>query len=285
MLRIDLTQLRRLSWPDLLLLGVFRVFVAGVFLFLIGPFAIVFLSSFSDSPSLRFPPASFSLRWYHRFVDHILGVSNIKPGLADALLTSAGIALTTAFFTLIAGLLAAYALARGGWRGRMFFRQAFALPIIFPQIIIAIGLLIFFSELRVLTPLERVIVGHSVICFPYVLIIIAASFELHDVSLEEAALGLGAGPVRTFFSVTLPLVRPGIFAAGVFAFIVSFTNFTMTFFLIAGGLKTLPIWIYEVMEFYLDPVLAVISVFLIGMTAVTAFIIERVIGIARLVRS
>jgi putative spermidine/putrescine transport system permease protein len=281
---MDLARLRQLNLPELILRGVLRVFVAGVFLFLIGPFAIVFLSSFSDSPSLSFPPSSFSLRWYYRFVDHIVGASNSKPGLAEALLTSAGISLTTAFFTLIAGLLAAYALARGGWRGRVFVRQGFALPIIFPQIVIAIALLIFFSELRVLTPLERVIVGHSVISFPYVLIIISASFELYDVSLEEAALGLGAGPMRTFFSVTLPLVRPGILAAGAFAFIVSFTNFTMTFFLIAGGLKTLPIWVYEVMEFYLDPVLAVISVFLIGMTALTAFIIERVIGIARLVR-
>jgi putative spermidine/putrescine transport system permease protein len=259
-----------------------RLFVGAVFLFLIGPFAVIFVSSFSASQALVFPPPGLSLQWYRRFLDHVREIGDIKPGLVEAALTSAGVGLATAAATLAVGVLAAYAFARARWRGRDLARQAFALPIVFPQIVIGISLLVFFSELAFGAPWQRLVIGHAIICLPYVLLIVGANLELHDRAVEEAALGLGAGPVRAFVLVTLPLVRPGLIAAGVFAFIISFTNFTISFFLVAEGLKTLPIWVFSVIEHFLDPVLAVVSVVLIAMTALTAFVVDRLVGLAGL---
>ena len=261
-----------------------RLYVAAVFVFLLAPVGIVFITSFSSSRTVQFPPPGLSLQWYGRFVDHIREAPGTKPRLLEAIVTSTGVAAAAAVVTVMAGVLAGYVLARGNWRGRDFLRQLFVLPIIFPQIVIGIGLLILFSALRALSPLQRLAIGYVTICLPYVLLIVSANFELYDRSVEEAALGLGAGPVRTFFLVTLPIIRPGLVAAAVFAFIISFTNFTVTFFLTAGGAKPLPLWLFEVIEFYLDPVLAVVSVFLILMTVAVAVLVDRLLGLRRLLR-
>lgn len=262
-----------------------RFYVGLVLTFLLAPVGIIVVTSLSSSQSVRFPPPGFSLQWYSRFLAHLGGAADAKPQLVEAIATSAGVAVAAAALTLVTGVLAGYALSRGAWRGRDVLRLLFVLPLVFPQIVIGVGLLLFFSALRLLTPLERMIVGHATICLPYVLLIVSANLELYDRSVEEAALGLGAGPVRTFVLVTLPLIHPALLAASIFAFIFSFTNFTISFFLTAGGLKTLPLWMFEVIEFYLDPILAVTSVFLIVMTVAVAVLIERLLGLRRLVRS
>ncbi len=272
------------DWVEFLGRMVGRLYVALVFMFLVGPFVVIFIASFSSSQALVFPPPGFSLQWYRRFIDHILEVGDTKRGLVDAVLTSGSVALATAALALMVGVLAAYVFARARWRGRDLVRQMFVLPIVFPQIVIAISLLVLFSSLRLFSPSERLVLGHAIITLPYVVLIVGANLESHDFSLEEAALGLGAGHIKTFYLVTLPLIRPGLIAAGAFAFIMSFTNFTISFFLVAEGLKTLPLWVFEVIEHFLDPVLAVISVFLITMTALTAFVIDRLVGIGRLSR-
>jgi putative spermidine/putrescine transport system permease protein len=270
-------------WAGLAVLA--RLYVVLVLAFLLAPVGIIVVTSLSSARTVQFPPPGVSLQWYVRFWDHLREAPGTKPRLLEAILTSAGVGAAAAGVTVVVGVLAGYALARGGWRGRELVRQLFVLPLLFPQIVIGIGLLVLFSTLRALSPLQRLVVGHATICLPYVLLIVAANLELYDRSVEEAALGLGAGPVRTFARVTLPLIRPGLVAAGLFAFIVSFTNFTVTFFLTGGGAKPLPLWLFEVVEFYLDPVLAVTSVFLILMTIGAALLLDRLLGIRRLLRS
>jgi putative spermidine/putrescine transport system permease protein len=260
-----------------------RLIVGAVFVFLLGPFVVIAVSSFSDNDSLRFPPSGFSLQWYTSFFEHLAGAPGTKPGLSDALLTSAGIAVVAAFLSVLVGVLAAYSLARNRWPGQNIIRELMTLPIIFPQIVVAIGLLLLFSSLRILPPWGRLVLGHATLCLPYVILIAGANFSVFNRSVEEAALGLGAGPVRTFFLVTLPIIRPGLFAAAALSFIVSFTNFTMSFFLSSGGLKTLPLWVFEVIEFRLDPMLAVVSVFLILITVIVATVINRLVGIGRVI--
>lgn len=260
-----------------------RLIVGAVFVFLLGPFVVIAVSSFSDNDSLRFPPSGFSLRWYTSFFEHLAGVPGTKPGLSDALLTSAEIAVVAASLSVLVGILAAYSLARSRWAGQNIIRELMTLPIIFPQIVVAIGLLLLFSSLRILPSWGRIVLGHATLCLPYVILIAGANFAVFNRSVEEAALGLGAGPIRTFFSVTLPIIRPGLFAAAALSFIVSFTNFTMSFFLSSGGLKTLPLWVFEVIELRLDPMLAVVSVFLILITVIVATLINRLVGIGRVI--
>ncbi len=272
------------GWMEVTAGLVGRVYVGVVLAFLLAPVGVIFLTSLSSGQTVQFPPPGLSLRWYARFVDHLRGAPDTKPLLFEAIVTSAGVAAAAAGGALVAGVLAGYGLARGRWRGRDLVRQAFVLPIVFPQIVIGIGLLVFFSALRLFSPLQRLVIGHATICLPYVLLIVAANLELYDRSLEEAALGLGAGPLRTFLRVTLPLIRPGLIAGAVFAFIISFTNFTISFFLTAAGAKTLPLWMFEVIEFFLDPILAVTSMFLILLTVAVAVLVDRLLGLRRLIR-
>jgi len=258
------------------------LYIGAVFVFLLGPFAIILVTSFSSGRTLRFPPPGLSLQWYHRFLDHLAGAAGTRPGLVAALVTGTMVAASASALAVVVGVLAAYALARGRLLGRDVVRQVFVLPIIFPQIVTGIGLLVFFSYLGLFGPIERLVIGHAILCLPFVLLIIAANFELFDPAVEEAALGLGARPLQTFFLITLPLILPGLLAATAFSFIISFTNFTVTFFLVSGGVKTLPIWVFEVIEHFLDPFVAVISVTLLAMTVVIVLIINRLLGIARL---
>jgi len=101
--------------------------------------------------------------------------------------------------------------------------------------------------------------------------------------VEEAARSLGANPLQTFWHITLPLIRPGIFAGAMFAFITSFTNFTVSFFLSSGSVKPMPIWIYEFIMNGHNPLLAAISVFLVAMTVGVVIVLERLVGLRRIV--
>ena len=260
-----------------------RLIVVAVFAFLIGPFVVIAVSSFAVDESLRFPPSGFSLRWYADFFQHLAGAPGTKPGLTEALLTSGGIAVAASLLSVLVGVLAAYSLARNSGPGQNLVRSVMTLPIVFPQIVVAIGLLLLFSSLRILPPWARMVLGHATICLPYVVLITSANFAIFNRSVEEAALGLGAGPIRAFFLVTLPIIRPGLLAAAAFSFIVSFTNFTMSFFLSAGGIKTLPLWIFEVIDVRLDPMLGVLSVFLVLVTVTVATVINRLVGIGRVI--
>ena len=116
------------------------------------------------------------------------------------------------------------------------------------------------------------------------LLIVVANLEMYDRSVEEAAQGLGSGPVRTFLLITLPLILPGVLAAGLFSFVVSFTNFTVSFFLSGGGVMTLPLWLYDVINYVFDPVVAVVSVLIVVMTVALALAMDGFVGLGRMSR-
>ena len=118
---------------------------------------------------------------------------------------------------------------------------------------------------------------------PIVVLSVTASLKVYEEEVEEAARSLGANPLQTFWHITLPLIRPGIFAGAVFAFVTSFTNFTVSFFLSSGSVKPMPIWIYEFIMNGHNPLLAAISVFLVAMTVGVVIILERLVGLRRIV--
>jgi putative spermidine/putrescine transport system permease protein len=115
------------------------------------------------------------------------------------------------------------------------------------------------------------------------MITVTASLEMLDRRLEEAAMNLGADPVRTFQYVTLPIIKPGIVSGAIFAWLVSFSNFTVTFFLYSGELTPLPPWLFEVMQHFVDPSVAALSTFLVAITLAVLLTINRMFSVGRLV--
>jgi putative spermidine/putrescine transport system permease protein len=169
------------------------------------------------------------------------------------------------------------------FRGKEVFQNLFLLPLTFPSLVLGVGLLLTFSEFRLFDRFTRLLIGHVVTALPFVVLSVSASLKVYEEEVEEAARSLGANPLRTFWHITLPLIRPGIFAGAVFAFVTSFTNFTVSFFLSSGSVKPMPIWIYEFIMNGHNPLLAAISVFLVVMTVGVVIVLERLVGLRRIV--
>ncbi|MFN8590586.1 MAG: ABC transporter permease [Thermomicrobiales bacterium] len=259
-----------------------RLYVVLVAIFLLSPIIIILLTSFTSTESVEFPPQGFSLMWYQRLIEHLQGAPGSKPGLSSSILMSARLGLVVAALAVIVGVLVAYAMHKYVFPGREVFRNLFLLPLMFPQLVIGVGLLLVFSEYRLFGFFTRLVIGHVILTIPFVVLTVGASLELYERQLEEAAQGLGASPVQTFFRITLPLIRSGIIAGAIFAFVTSFTQFTVTFFLYSGSTKPLPMWIYEVVVMSLDPLLAVISIFLIVLAVVVVFALSKLVDVRRL---
>jgi putative spermidine/putrescine transport system permease protein len=259
-----------------------RLYVILVALFLLSPIFIILLTSFTPTESVEFPPRGFSLMWYGRLVDHLEGNPGTKPGLTPSILMSAQIGLVVAILAVVVGVLVAYALHKYAFPGKEVFRNLFLLPLMFPQLVIGVGLLLVFSEFRWFGYFERLVIGHVILTIPFVVLTVGASLEVYEQDLEEAAMGLGANPVQTFFLVTLPLIRQGIIAGAIFAFVTSFTQFTVTFFLYSGATKPLPMWIYEIVVMSVDPLLAVVSILLIALAIVVVVVLSKLVDVRRL---
>ena len=270
---------RRIDVAQIALVGVTWLVIA----FLIAPIAIIFLTSLTSSVTVEFPPQGLSLVWYERFIATWLGGPGTRPALARSVWFSTYLGLLVSGLSTFAGVLVALTLHKFVFRGRELFQNLFLLPLTFPSLVLGVGLLLTFSELRLFDRFTRLLVGHVVTALPYVVLSVTASLKVYEEEVEEAARSLGANPLQTFWHITLPLIRPGIFAGAVFAFVTSFTNFTVSFFLSSGSVKPMPIWIYEFIMNGHNPLLAAISVFLVAMTVGVVIILERLVGLRRIV--
>jgi len=259
-----------------------RIWCALVFAFLLAPIVILILTSFTAGETVAFPPVKYSLRWYLKVLDHLRNFPGVKPGLAAVFLVSLRVGVIVAVGSTVAGVLAAYALHRYRFRGISLVRQYFLLPLMFPQIVIGVALLVWFSQVPAIGLLTRLILGHMVLTLPYVILTVSATLEATGTDLEEAAIGLGASRARAFMLVTLPQIRQGVMAGCIFAFIISFNTFTLSYFLYSVDAKPLPMWVFEYMAYFLDPTLAAISSVLIILTLLVVLSLNRLVGIRRL---
>ena len=253
------------------------------FLFLETPIIIIVLASFNDGPTVRFPPIGFSLQWYRELLHLVQDGSGTKPGLAKALWTSAGLGVVSMVGAVFAGVLAAYGIERYRFRGRAVLRQALLLPLLFPQIVTGIGLLLWFSQVGSVPTWLRLLIGHLIMTLPYVVVTVSASLQTLDPRLEEAAMNLGANRISTFWHITIPSIRSGIVSGAIFAWLISFSNFTVTFFLYSGEVTPLPAWLYEYLQYFLDPSIAALSTLLIVSTFLVLAIANRLFALGRLV--
>jgi len=245
-------------------------FQALTYLYLLAPILIVIPVSFSNATYLVFPPRGFSLRWYVNFFS--------LRELTDALLLSVRLAVAVTGAATVIGTMAAFALVRYHVLFRNSVRTLLMSPMVLPGVVLGIGFLIFFTRTRIIHTFWSLWLAHVIVALPYVVRTVSATLVNFPRVLEEAGASLGASPVAVFRTVTLPIAKPGIMAGAIFAFIVSFDELVISIFLTGPRLSTLPVEIYNYLEFTSDPTLAAISVILILLTVMAVALLERFVG-------
>jgi putative spermidine/putrescine transport system permease protein len=246
------------------------VFQGLVYVYLLAPILIVIPVSFSSAAYLVFPPRGFSLRWYANFFS--------LPELTDALILSIRLGLSVTVAATTIGTMAAFALVRYRVPGRNAVRTLLLSPMVLPGVVLGIGFLIFFSRIRAIHTFWSLFLAHLIVTLPYVIRTVSATLVHFPRVVEEAGASLGASPISVFRTITLPLAKPGILAGGIFAFIVSFDELVISIFLTGPRLSTLPVQIYNYIEFTSDPTIAAISVILVVLTVAAVSLLERFVG-------
>src|SRR5215470_16579399 len=212
-----------------------RLYLGLVLVFLYLPIAVMMAMAFNRSPLYELP-MQFDTKWF------VALMQNEK--LLQASLNSVLIAVANTIVATTLGTMTALAFARYRFRGRTLLQLLLFPPITIPWLIIGIAMLIMFFWAGIGRGRHAVLLGHVALSLPYVIVVVGARLQSFGVALEEAAATLGATPWQVFWRVTAPLVAPGMVAAGLFAFAVSFDQFVISYFLGAPGLNTLPVEIY-----------------------------------------
>ena len=237
-----------------------------VYLFLYFPIAVLIVFSFNRArQTARWE--GFTLSWYGRLADNALILKALKNSLFVA-------GVTTVVATVV-GTLAALALARYDFRGRRATQGALFLPIIIPEVVMGAALVGFFGAVGLRLSIWTVVAAHVAFSISYVAIVVRARLAGFDRSLEEAARDLGAGPLATFFRVTLPLILPGIVAAALLVFTLSIDDYVITSFVAGVGATTLPLQIYSMLKVGVTPEVNAVSTLLIVVTVVLIVAAQR----------
>jgi ABC-type spermidine/putrescine transport system permease subunit I len=246
------------------LLSVFAWTAIG---FLVLPTLLVIPLAFTSSQFLEFPPPGYGLNWFRTYFE--------SPLWIQATIRSFGVAFATAFAATAIGGFTALALAnsRTRWGGLIF--AFFLAPMIVPRIVIAVGLFYLFARIGLVATDLGLIIGHTVLAIPFALVTMAAVLKSYDQRLDQAAATLGANRLRTLAFITIPLVKGGLVAAFLFAFITSFDELTIAIF-VSGGIKTtLPKQMWDDMILQLNPTLAAVSVIVFVVVTAMLLMAER----------
>jgi putative spermidine/putrescine transport system permease protein len=247
--------------------------VAG-YIIMIVPILFVVATAFSSGSTLRFPPDGLSLRWFGEALSY-------DPFL-ESLATSLQLAIASTVLALLLGVPATIAIHRGRLPGKKIVESLFLSPLIVPELVVGLAL---FQQLVITAQLENatvLLIGHTALLLPYAVRVTGASLANADSSLEEAARGLGASPLRTFWTVTLPILRPGLFSAALLSFVTSFNNVPLSLLLQSRDARTLPVTMLDYVQQSYDPMVAAISTLILGATVVIAIIAERTLGFAKI---
>jgi spermidine/putrescine transport system permease protein len=245
-----------------------------ILFFLYAPVIIVVILSFTPREVPSFPLDGFSLRWYA-----VLIPPNQDEALVSAFFTSLKIGIISAIGAGIVGTAAALGLVRyefsSRWLDSDLLNTIFITPIVVPWIVTGIAVLVLYNIVGIEGTFLSVVIGHILIALPFVILVVSSSLYGFDRSLEEAAKNLGANNLQAFYEVTLPIISPGIIAGMLFAFTISFDNFTQTFFWAGNNTQTLPLVIYGKIRFGIDPSVNSIGTIIIVFSLAIAMIAEK----------
>lgn len=248
----------------------------GALLYLLLPTLIIVAASFTASDFIAFPPQGLSLRWFAR----LWQLEEVRVAAWRSLYVALG---ATAIAVAL-GVGAAFPLVRSRFPGREALNAFLMSPLILPTLVYGLAALMFLSALGVALSVPVLVLSHVAIIVPYVIRTTAASLALLDPQLEQAARSLGANAWRAFVGVVLPNLLPGIGTGAAFAFITSFDNLTVSLFLAGPRVETLPIRLFAMIQFDLDPAAAAISTVLVLLALGVVLLAQWAVGLSRIAR-
>lgn len=235
-----------------------------IFLFL--PLFVIFAYSFNESKGAEF--TNFSLVWYKELFCN-------SGDLWMALLNSFIIALTSAVVSTLLGSMAAIGINWYKFKGKKVIQTLTFLPMVLPEIIIGMSMVIFFSGIKLPLGLFTVFAAHTTFCLPFVFLMVNARLDEFDYSIVEAAHDLGATEDQTMYKVVVPAIFPGILSGFLMAITMSLEDFVITFFVSGPGSTTLPLYVYSMIRFGVSPVINSLSVIMILVTCLIAFVCRK----------
>lgn len=247
----------------------------AVYLFLLGPLAVVICTAFSDSNRVVFPPRGFTLHWFSD------AVQNVE--FTESLLLSIRIAGVSVLIACILGTM----ISLWGWKSQSRLRGVietiFLAPIVIPTIISAVAFLQYFALFGgIFTSYWKLCLTYAVIEMPYVIRTVTANLVGLDTGFEEASLVLGASPVKTLFHVTLPCIRSGIIGGVVFSLVVSFDECVIVMFMKSAKSVTFPLRLYSYITESFTPLISAYATLFIIVAAIVIYIVEKRIGLSKL---
>jgi len=234
--------------------------VALILLFLLLPSLITIAISFGNSNQIVFPPRGFSFNLFRRFF--------AEEGWVSSTWLSIRVATLSTFLVLMLGVPAAYALTRGRFPGRRLLALFLLSPMLVPHVAIALALYVYFTEIGLSQGELRLVAAHSIATLPFVIVTAGAGLRHIDPALERAATVMGASRLTVLRRVTLPLLTPSIITSGLFAFLISFDEVVISWFVARPEYTTLPVKMFSSIQFEVSPVLAAISTMLTALSVV-----------------
>ena len=242
-------------------------------IFMLAPIVVVCLVAFTPEGYLSLPTSGFSLRWFRTIAAY--------PEFVHAFWISLGLGALSSFVALLFAVPAALAIARYRFRGRDALAALFLSPLMIPHVVLGIAFLRFFTSIGMGGSFPALIIAHVIVVFPFALRLTLAAATGMDRSVEMAAVSLGAGGWTLFRRVTLPLILPGFISGWALAFIQSFDDLTMTVFLAAPGIETLPVRMFLYIQDNIDPLVTSVSASVIAVTMTALILLDRFYGLDR----
>jgi putative spermidine/putrescine transport system permease protein len=259
-------MIRRLALPSVVL---------ATFLFLAAPVVIVVVASFNSGAVLSFPPTGFTMSWYER----------IKPAFLDAVYVSLIVGVCTTLLSIVFGVPAALALARGRYVGRDALNSLCLSPLMVPALVTGVALFQFSLTVWDATgiglggTIAGLVLGHMTFGIPFVIRAVIAGHARFDRALEEAAQNLGATPLETFWRVTMPVLKPSIVSGGIFAFLMSLDDVPVALFMGGGEATTLPVRIFTTVEFDFGGDIMAVAALIVGVSVALMLVLDRLVGL------
>ncbi len=243
-----------------------RAFVGLVLLFLISPILAIMPLSFNSDMFFSYPMPGFSLRWYEDFF--------FNPRWQSALWLSGVLAILTTILSTTLGTLAALGLARGNIPFRATIMAVLISPMIVPIIISALGMFFFYAKLSLLGTLPGLVLAHTALATPFVVITVTATLSSFDRTLMRAGESLGASPSTVFFRVVMPLILPGMISGALFAFGTSFDEVIAVIFIAGPEQRTLPRQMFSGIREQISPTITAAATVLIILSTLMLVTVE-----------
>lgn len=231
------------------------VIAGAICIYLVLPTLIVVPISFTETDFITFPPQGFSARWYEAFFG--------RPEWNGSFVTSLVVASFTAVLTTVLGTMIGLGLPKLPARLNRLLGLFFLLPMIVPTIITAVALYRPFAQIGLIATVPGLVLAHTILALPFVVINVAAVVQKLDWRIVDAARSLGASPAVAFRKVTLPALAPGVAAGGIFAFLTSFDEVVVALFISGSGATTLPVQMWSGIRFEISPIVAAASCLLL----------------------